>query len=431
MYGVPQAGLTVPAVAGQLERIRRDFPSPATMSRHQDRSLDSQSEAEKGKPMEKVTRVDVSRVAVDLAKNVLQIHAEDHRGRIVWAKPLARERFVGWCQSNLPAGCEVAMEACGGAHHWGRRLRDLGFKPVLLAGHLVLPFRRQGRTGKNDANDAGAIFEAAARARIHHVPVKTVEQQGLLSVHRLREMYKRERTALINTIRGLAAEFGVIFPQSPEALRLRLHDALEDAGNEIPGVVRVALQRAHLHWLEIEIQMAWCDEQVALHARHDAQAKAISQIPGIGPLTASALVATVGDFTQFKTADQFASWLGLVPSQDSSGGKARLGRITKRGDTYLRTCLIQGAKSAVMSADKRSDPISQWVLKLRERSGWQKAAVALANKHARIVWAMLVRGKAFDASHVSMMPGSHSHGSSATVQASNAVTMNDAALSSA
>jgi transposase len=357
--------------------------------------------------MNKVTLVDVSRVGVDLAKNVLQIHAEDHRGRIVWARPLARDRFLGWCQSNLPPGCEVAMEACGGAHHWGRQLRALGFKPVLLAGHLVVPFRRQGRSGKNDANDAAAIFEAAARPRIHHVPVKTVAQQGLLSVHRLREAYKSERTALINSIRGLAAEFGVIFPQSPEALRLRLHDTLEDASNELPGIVRVALQRAHLHWLEIEIQMAWCDEQVALHAKNDAQAKAISQIPGIGPLTASALVATVGDFTQFKTADQFASWLGLVPSQDSSGGKARLGHITKRGDTYLRTCLIQGAKSAVMSADKRSDPISQWVFKLTERSGWQKAAVALANKHARIVWAMLARGKAFDASHVSVIPGSH------------------------
>lgn len=356
--------------------------------------------------MDKVTLVDVSRVAVDLAKNVLQIHAEDGRGRVVWAKPLARERFLGWCQSHLPAGCEVAMEACGGAHHWARQLQALGLKPVLLAGHLVTPFRRQGRSGKNDANDAAAIFEAAARPRIHPVPVKTAAQQGTLCVHRLREAYKSERTALINTIRGLAAEFGVVFPQTPEALRLRLHDALEDASNEMPGQLRVALKRAHLHWLEIEVQMAWCEEQIQLHAKNDAQAKAIGRVAGIGPITASGAVATVGDFKQFKTANQFASWLGLVPSQDSSGGKARLGRITKRGDTYLRTLLIQGAKSAVMSADKRDDPISQWVLRLKERSGWQKAAVALANKHARIIWAMLVRGQAFDARHVSVMPGS-------------------------
>lgn len=367
--------------------------------------------------MDKVTRLEVTRIAVDLAKNVLQIHAEDHRGRMVWAKPLARERFLGWCASHLPPDCEVAMEACGGAHHWGRQLTALGFKPVLLAGHLVVPFRRQGRCGKNDANDAAAIFEAAARPRIHPVPLKSVEQQATLSVHRLRELYKGERTALINTIRGLAAEFGVVFPQSPEALQLRLHDALEDASNELPALVRIALQRAHQHWLGIEVQMAWCDEQIQLHARRDAQVKAISRIPGIGPITASAMVSTVGEFAQFKSADQFASWLGLVPCQDSSGGKARLGRITKRGDTYLRTMLIQGAKSAVMSAHMREDPISQWVLRLKERSGWQKAAVALANKHARIVWAMLARGNAFNATHVSVMPGSPAQALSAVEQA--------------
>lgn len=355
--------------------------------------------------MDKLTLSDVSRIGVDLAKNILQIHAQDARGRIVWAKPLARDRFLGWCQSHLPAGCEIAMEACGGAHHWGRQLRALGFKPTLLAGHLVAPFRRQGRSGKNDANDAAAIFEAAGRPRIHPVPVKSVEQQAMLSVHRLREMYKEERTAVINTIRGLAAEFGVIFPQSPEALRLRLADALEDATNEMPSLVRMGLQRAHLHWIEIELQMAWCEQQIELHARRDPQAKAISRIAGVGPITASAAVATVGDFRQFNSAGQFGAWTGLVPSQSSSGGKSRLGSITKRGDTYLRTLLIQGAKSAVMSADKRDDPISQWVLRLKERSGWQKAAVALANKHARIIWAMLARGKAFNAEHVSVMPG--------------------------
>jgi transposase len=355
--------------------------------------------------MSKVTLVDVSRVAVDLAKNVLQIHAEDHRGRIVWAKPVARERFLGWCQSYLRPGCEVVMEACGSAHHWARQLRALGFTPVLLAANLVTPFRRQGLKGKNDANDAAAIFEAAGRARIHPVAVKTVQQQGVLTVHRLRDTFKKQRTAMINSIRGLAAEFGVVFPQSPEELRLRLGDALEDASTEMPGHVRVALQRCHLHWLEIEIQMAWCDEQIERHAKIDVQCRAISKIPGIGPITASAVIATVGDFSQFKRADQFASWMGLVPGQRSSGGKVHMVGITKCGDTYLRTCFIQGAKSAVLSAHLRDDPISQWALGLRERLGWQKAAVALANKHARIVWAMLVKGRAFDASHVSVIPG--------------------------
>jgi transposase len=236
------------------------------------------------------------------------------------------------------------------------------------------------------------------------VPVKTPAQQGLLALHRLREAYKSDRTANINTIRGLLAEAGVVFPQGPDELRLRLTDALEDASNDLSALSRKVLQRAQLHWLELELHLAWCDEQIKLHAQHDEQARAISRIPGIGPVTASALVATVGDFKQFNSAAQFGSWIGLVPSQDSSGGKTRLGRITKRGDTYLRTLLVQAAKSAVMTAHKRSDPISQWVARLKERAGWQKAVVALANKHARIVWAMLARGRSFDAAHVSRWP---------------------------
>jgi transposase len=355
--------------------------------------------------MTEITRAEALWVSVDLAKNVFQVHVETGTGRVLWAKTLRRDRLLGWCQSNLPPGTTIAMEACGGAHHWARQLRALGFLPTLLAPHLVEPFRRQGKRGKNDANDAAAICEASRRPRLHTVPVKTPEQQGVLAVHRLREAYKTERTAVINTIRGLCAESGVVFPQGPEELRRGISDALEDAANELTSLARRALQRAHLHWLEIELQLAWCDEQIGIHARQDERARAISRIPGIGPVTASALVATVGDFAQFDNAAQFGSWLGMTPSQDSSGGKARLGRITKRGDSYLRTLLIQAAKSAVMTAHKRSDPISQWVARLKDRVGWQKACVALGHKHARIVWAMLVRGKSFDPGHVSVYPG--------------------------
>jgi transposase len=351
--------------------------------------------------MEELTGQFAVRVGVDLAKNVFQVHAENSCGKVLAAKSLSRQKFLGWCVSNLTAGTVVAMEACSGAHHWARQLQSKGFVPLLLPAHLVEPFRRQGKRGKNDANDAQAIWEAAGRPRIHTVPVKTPEQQGILAVHRLREAYKTERTAIINTIRSLLTEAGVVFPQGPDALRLGLTDALEDATNELTGLSRMALHRAHLHWLEIELHMAWCDEQIELHARRDERAKAISRIPGIGPITASALVATVGNFKQFASGGQFGCWIGLTPSQDSSGGKTRLGRITKRGDTYLRTLLIQAAKSAVMTAHKRSDPISQWTAKLRDRVGWQKAVVALANKHARIVWAMLVKGLSFDAKHVS------------------------------
>jgi transposase len=285
-----------------------------------------------------------------------------------------------------------------------RRLRLLGLDARLVAGHFVTPYRMAGKSGKNDANDAAAICEAAGRPHMRFVPVKTAEQQGLLAVHRVREGFKEERTALINRIRGLLAEFGLVFAQSPEALRAVLADVLEDASNELPGVARLALQRAHLHWIDLELQMTWCDERIASHVRSDERAKKAATLQGIGPITASALVASVGDCGQFANARQFGAWLGLVPSQNSTGGKASLGRITKRGDDYLRTLLIQGAKSAVMSAGKRSDRISQWLVQLKVRVGWQKAVVALANKNARILWAVLTRDAAFDPDHVPEPP---------------------------
>jgi transposase len=236
------------------------------------------------------------------------------------------------------------------------------------------------------------------------VPVKSIDQQGVMTVHRLREGIKEERTACINRIRGLLAEFGLVFPQSPKALRQVLPDVLEDASNEMGGVARLALQRAQQQWEELDEHMSWCDERVGAHVKNDAQAKAAAKLHGIGPITASAMVASVGDFKQFKSGDQFGAWLGIVPKQNSSGGKTSLGRITKRGDEYLRTLLIQGAKSAVMTAHKRSDRISTWIVQLRERVGWQKAAVALANKNARILWAVLTKGERFDANHVSVKP---------------------------
>jgi transposase len=353
--------------------------------------------------MTEITRSAVARVGVDLSKRVFQVHAVDRAGRVVMARAFAADRFYTWCAA-LPALCLVAMEACGGAHHVARRLRLMGLDARLVAGHFVTPYRMAGKRGKNDANDAAAICEAASRAHMRFVPVKTAEQQGQLAVHRVREGFKEERSALINRIRGLLAEFGLVFPKSPEALRAVLADVLEDASNELPGVARLALQRAQLHWIEIELQIHWCDQRIACHVRGDERAKKAATLHGIGPVTASAVVASVGDFSQFANARQFGAWLGLVPSQNSTGGKARLGRITKRGDDYLRTLLIQGAKSAVMNAHKRADRISQWLVQIKQRAGWQKAAVALAHKNARILWAVLTRDVAFDADHVPQPP---------------------------
>jgi transposase len=353
--------------------------------------------------MAEINCVRIARVGVDLSKRVYQVHAVDRAGDRILAKAMSAERFYAWC-AELSPGCLVAMEACGSANHVARRLRLMGLDARLIACHLVTPYRMAGKSGKNDANDAAAICEAASRPHMRFVPIKSAEQQGQLVVHRLREGYKEKRTACINQIRGLLAEFGQVFPQSPEKLRRVLADVLEDASNELPGVARLALQRAHQHWIDLDEELAWCDQRITEHLRSDDNARQAATLMGVGPVTASALVASVGDFKQFDSAHQFGAWLGLTPSQHSTGGKASLGRITKRGNDYLRSLLIQGAKSAVFTAPKRSDSISRWLVALAARAGWQKAAVALANKNARILWAMLTRGTAFDPNHVPEMP---------------------------
>jgi transposase len=347
---------------------------------------------------------EITRVGADLAKAVIQVHAVDAAGKVVTNRPLARDKFIAWCV-QLPAGCRVAMEASSSAHHWARKLVALGLDARIIAAHLVAPYRLQGKGGKNDANDAAAICEAASRPTMRFVPVKSIEQQSLLCIHRLREGFKIERTACINRIRGLLAEFGLVLTQSPTVLRQALPDALEDASNELGGLARLALQRAQQQWQELDAHMKWCDERIAAHAKSCEPVRQAQRLMGVGPVTASAVVATVGDFKQFKNAAQFGAWLGLTPKQNSSGGKNHLGSITKRGDMYLRMLLIQGAKSAVMTAHTRDDPISKWAHQLKEKSGWQKAVVALANKNARILWAVFVRGKSFDARHVSVKPG--------------------------
>jgi transposase len=357
----------------------------------------------KGKPMAEVIREGVGRVGVDLAKRVIQVHRVDAHERVVTSKALRREQFLPWC-ARLPAGTLVVMEASSSAHHWCRRLIALGLDARIVSAQLAAPYRQEGRSGKNDANDAAAICEAAGRPRMRFVPVKSVEQQSMLCVHKLREGFKEERTACINRIRGLLAEFGLVFAQSPEALRAALPEALEDASNELGPLARLAIERAVVHWRELDEHLAWCDQRIAQHHRDNDDVRRAAKLIGVGPITASAAVATVGDFKQFTSGSQFGAWVGLVPRQHSSGGKNQLGGITKHGQTYLRTLLIQAAKSAVMTAHRRNDPISRWVLALRERSGWQKAVVALANKNARILWAVMTRGEQFDAAHVSIKP---------------------------
>lgn len=345
----------------------------------------------------------ITRVGVDLAKNLIQVHAVDAAGKVVTNRTLKREKFLQWC-AELPAGCLVAMEACSGAHHWCRQLRARGLDARMIAGQFVAPYRIQGKNGKNDANDAAAVCEAASRPHMNFVLPKTLTQQGMLCVHRLREALKQERSGCINRIRGLLAEFGIVLPQTPAVLRRHLSEIVEDASNDIASMARLVLQRAQEHWQELEAHIQWCDERVAAHRKDDEQVQRAAELKGVGALTTSAVVATVGDFKQFKNGAQFGAWLGLTPKQNSSGGKNNLGNITKRGSNYLRTLLIQGAKAAVFVGKRNDDPISQWVQRLRERGGWQKAVVALANKNARILWAVMTGNKRYDAHHVSAPP---------------------------
>jgi transposase len=343
----------------------------------------------------------IVRVGVDLAKRVYQVHAVDCADAVVVARSFVPEKFFAWA-AGLPAGCVVAVEACSGAHHAARQLARLGLDARLIAGQFVSPYRLEGRGGKNDANDARAICEAASRPHMRFVPIKTPAQQAMLSVHRLRQGFLEERTGCINRIRTLLVEFGLAFPQTPEQLRPALALLLGEsaASSGLPDILRLGLQRLHLHWLELEIHIAWCDERIAAHVRQDAQASQAIHLMGIGPVTASAVVASVVNFNQFRSAHQFGAWLGLVPRQNSSGGKDKLGRITKRGDDYLRMLLIQGAKSVLMHAAKKTDRISRWVLALKERIGWQKALVALANKNARILWAVMTSGEVYNPDHI-------------------------------
>ena len=257
---------------------------------------------------------EITRVGVDLAKQVIHVHAVDSTGTMVTNRPLPRDKFMAWC-AQLPPGCLVAMEASSSAHHWARKMVVLGLDARIIAAHLVAPYRIQGKSGKNDANDAAAICEAASRPQMHFVPIKTVEQQSMLCIHRLREGFKEERNACTNRIRGLLAEFGLVCAQSLRTLRQALPDMMEDASNELGGLARLALQRAKEQWDQLDAHLAWCDERIAAHAKGNEQVRQAESLAGVGPVTASAVIATVGDFKQFRNGAQFGAWLGLTPSK--------------------------------------------------------------------------------------------------------------------
>jgi transposase len=338
----------------------------------------------------------ITAVGLDLAKQIIQVHAIDATGRVVLRKVVRRERLLALL-AQFPR-CVVGMEACSGAHHWARELTQLGHDARIMAAEFVRPFRKS-LSAKNDANDAEAVCTAMMQPNMRFVTRKSVEQQALLCLHRVRQGLIEERTASINRLRGLLAEFGQVVPQSAPALHRALLGLLA-ADARLPAMVRRCTQDLREHVLAVEGRIAALDREIAQHAQGSESARRIAALCGVGPNTASAVVATVGNARDYRNGRQFAAWLGLVPKQYSSAGKTKLGRISRRGDAYLRTLLIQGARSALQAALRRApakrDRLSAWIVQLAQRVGYHKTLVAIANKHARVIWALLARGETLD-----------------------------------
>ncbi len=339
--------------------------------------------------------MNITTVGVDLAKTVFQVHGVDERGQVVLRKALKRAELIKLF-STLPA-CLVGMEACGGAHYWARRLIELGHTVKLMAPQFVKPYVK---TNKNDARDAEGICEAVSRPNMRFVPVKDIEQQTVLALHRARQGFVVERTAQANQLRGLLYELGIVIPKGIRYVEKQLPQILEDAENGLPEISRSLFARLFGHFQQLGQQVKELESQLKAWHRQSVASSRIEAIPGVGALTASALVASIGDAKTFRSGRQLAAWLGLVPRQDSSGGKERLLGISKRGDTYLRTLLIHGARSVLFHRMRQVEHQDGWLMRLRARRNPNVAAVALANKNARVVWALLAHQREYSAAAV-------------------------------
>lgn len=331
----------------------------------------------------------ISRVGIDLAKDVFQLHGVDHHEKAVWHRRLKRNNWLKVLLKTVDPGCEIGMEACAGAHHWARLLIQKGFTVKLIAPQFVKPYVK---SNKNDAKDAEAICEAMSRPSMRFVSVKTVEQQDIQAAHRIRSELVSQRTAKGNQIRGLVSEYGLVAPQRMNHLRAAIPMWLEDAENGLTDQFRCLLHGLwhDLKALDVRVEELSCE--INRIAENDPAAKRLQQLRGVGPMVATALVAAVGNAQQFANGRQMSASLGLTPRQHSSGNKERLLGISKRGDAYLRCLLIHGARSAVYAAKSKEDRLSQWVTNLSARRHPNVAAVALANKTIRIAWAMLTQG---------------------------------------
>lgn len=327
-------------------------------------------------------------IAIDLAKNSFQVFAADQSGRKVMNRNMNRQSLKEWMVKQQP--CLVAMEACGSAHYWGRLFQTYGHKVKLIAPQFVKPYVK---SNKSDVADAEAISEAVQRPGMRFVAIKEVAQQDIQAIHRLRSLAVGQRTAQVNQIRGLLQEYGLVLARGRATVINRLPEVLEDADNGLSDLFREQLQRMYEELLHSDQRVTDYDDTLQRLAKQDEQAKRLMTIPGVGPLVATALLAGIGDVKSFRNGRELAAWLGLVPRQHSTGGKPTLLGISKRGDVYLRTLLIHGARSVVLHVDQCRTNTQRWCQALKQRRHMNVAIVAMANKIARVAYALLKNGE--------------------------------------
>jgi transposase len=332
--------------------------------------------------------MEVKKLGIDLSKDCFVLCGVDERGKVVLKKQLNRNQLKLFLANLKP--CEIGMESGSGCHYWARLSLKYGHTAKIIAAQHVTPFRK---SGKNDANDAEAIVEAMSRPTMRFVAVKQPANLDLQIIHRVRERLVQSKVALCNQIRGYLTEYGMALTKSPSYLKKMLPKIIDDVDNELTPMARATLRKLYDELDRTISKVTECDGELEAIAKSDERCKRIMKIEGIGPITATAIIASVANFNEFKSGRQFSAWLGLTPRQHSTGGKTRLGSISKRGDGYLRMLLVHGARSTIVAAKKmnKTDRRSKWVLELREKKGYAKTAVAFANKNARVIWAVLTK----------------------------------------
>lgn len=332
----------------------------------------------------------IASIGIDLGKTTFHLVALDEYGKVVIRKQFSRKQLLAYT-ANL-AHSLVGMEACGGSHFIGRTLREQGHEVRLIPAQFVKPFVK---TNKNDFADAEAIAEAVTRGNMRFVPIKTDDQLDLQALHRMRDRLVQRRTGLINQIRGFLQERGIVFAKGPAQLRKHIGDIVEDADNQLTPLLRSVLSRLWVEWRQLDYDVEAAGQDIERIADNDDACKRLRQIPGVGPLVSTAMVAAVGNGAAFNRGREFAAWLGLVPRQHSTGGKAVLGGISKRGNAYLRRMFIHGARAMLLRCKCDRGRVGEWAKQLQARTHRNKAIVAVANKLARVAWAVLFTGSVY------------------------------------